>query len=239
MRSYDEDLVSVIADPAELPNACAICSWLDGDLIAEKAPQKARELLGDTESLSIAIQIRDAVLILQSRAFDEFWSGVQANILNLIAKHGCRGWTAKLSCVPNDSYLSIVPSAGLEMINSLYHVCVEGLCVPTGRDPAFFGVWKSDLVEAHDATLQAILKQEGFKANAQWTGWKWFSRCGLPEFTLTPGNLIRINADNHTIDRPLADQVTQTLWQVFQIHRLTLEQLDQQLLGPAHMNCFG
>jgi hypothetical protein len=139
-----------------------------------------------------------------------------------------------ISSCPEDSErgcINLSPAAEAVDTANMLQVSSENLTGPTNAHEAgFFGIWKGPANE-DDPELSAELKREGFKTRRNWIGWKWYKTEGLPDFLRSREDVIQLNADNHTEDKPLASSVAQILWRLFEAHRLRLEELNRRVNG--------
>lgn len=228
MRQFDAELLAYVAEPTRLPTAYTIISWLDDEGPKRNAPSEARELLSRGTNLRTALRIRDVVAAVETHAFETFWANVETLLKNMLDDSDFIGWRVLMSkpAHGHGGFISLIPSSEAIGENEMFQVCAENLSVPEKKERGFFGIWKSENNE-HDPELSTRLKQAGFKANDNWSGWKWFHACGMPDFTIRSDNVIRLNADNHSNDKPLATEVSLTLWQLFDSCRLRLEELNR------------
>jgi hypothetical protein len=232
MTSVNDQLLAEISKPANLPTAYAMCDWLNGDSVAPNVPLEARLLLQEEGSLRRAITIREAISTIETNVFSSFWANVQAWVNRKLSEFGIDGWHVLMSA-PEDKYSGFISiTTGSEDCdqNILFQVCAQNLRVPVGEERCFFGVWKGEKNE-EDLELAMQLKRDGFRSNKYWAGFKWMHSCGLPDFTMTRSNVIRLNADNHSNDKPLANDVGERLWQLFASHRVRLAELNRTRLG--------
>ena len=230
MTEADKELLAYLAQPPQLPTAYAVVAWLEGDKPNERAPAEARQLLSSAANLATALRIRDAIDVIEAQTFETFWVTVETMLKQLLHRSGFKGWRVLLSLPDRKhrGFISLIPVSEAVGENQMFHVCAENLAVPKNKEAAFFGIWRGELSE-HDPELSSQLKREGFKPHQNWSGWKWFQACGMPDFTISRENVIRLNADHHSTDKPLANEVAQALWQLFDQYRLRLEELNRTI----------
>jgi hypothetical protein len=222
-----------LSQPKQLPTAYAVADWIDPDGSKASAPAQAQALRRGAENLATARKIRDAIGVIEQSSFNQFWINVEASLRQLLGRSRVKGWVVDFER-PKDSErgcINLRPAAEAVDTANMLQVSSENLTGPTNAHEAgFFGIWKGPANE-DDPELSAELKREGFKTHKNWIGWKWYKTEGLPDFLRSRENVIQLNADNHTEDKPLAGAVAQILWQLFEAHRLRLEELNRRVNG--------
>jgi hypothetical protein len=118
----------------------------------------------------------------------------------------------------NDNSVTICPRDGDRhacpqiSADELYTYCHYGIWVPR----------KGKSIRA----LEGQLAADRFNVeDMKWVGYRYFDKIGLPALSGRPEAVLQINRDNRTRARPLATQVAELMWYLFeryakQVHAL-------------------
>lgn len=187
--------------------------------------------LTDPGNLEVALQLEDSVQTTRLRIFSEFWKRVRRLLLEEL---GNANITDKWHIPPLDENVDHASSClwiiQRDKDESYFGVCAQSLTAK-GKD-CYFGISRgkplgTSNLHSLDQELADALSRDGYKPQAWWSGWKYFSDAALPRFSIQDaGDVLQINRDNQE-EGDIARQTAELMWNLFRQHRETLEELNR------------
>lgn len=221
--SMQEDLevLNMLEQPDNLRVAMKFPEWMNAIEVRPDAPKEARELLANQQNWDTAREIVTLLKQIRFRVYRNFWEHIEAELNSRMSRRDdCAAWKVVLSLQREmtGTWLSIMPPKN--NFDQFSQVCAEDL---VGK--SYFGVYVGERSNETRA-LEPALRQDKFKANKTYAGYRYFRDVGLSAFAGLAEDLLRINTDNHTPARPVATSVADFMWSLFERHSKEISALN-------------